>query len=133
MLETTPFQNAALALLGPRGFTTDPELLSPWLTDWRGRYSGAALALASPATTDEVAALARLCVEHGVPIVPQGGNSGMSGGATPDASGTALLLSLRRMNAVRHFDGDARQITVEAGWCCKRCTILRRNMICASL
>ncbi len=110
-----PFLAEALALLGPRGFTTDAELVTPWLTDWRGRYSGAALALASPATTEEVATLVRLCATHGVPIVPQGGNSGMSGGATPDDSGTALLLSLRRMNAVRHFDGDARQITVEAG------------------
>src|SRR5690606_33036422 len=97
-------------LLGARGLTRDPELMQPWLTDWRGRYSGAALALASPASTQEVAALLGLCASHGVPIVPQGGNSGMSGGATPDESGEALLLSLRRMNAIRKLDAGARDV-----------------------
>ncbi|MFC0203709.1 FAD-binding oxidoreductase [Novosphingobium soli] len=111
----SPFLDEAAALLGPRGLTTDPELVGPWLTDWRGRYSGKACALASPADAAELSALVRLCVDHGVPIVPQGGNSGMSGGATPDASGTALLLSLRRMNAIRAIDGEARRVTCEAG------------------
>jgi FAD/FMN-containing dehydrogenase len=116
MTDTQAFLTAAAALLGPRGLTRDADLVTPWLTDWRGRYTGAALALASPASTDEVAALVRLCAEHGVPIVPQGGNSGMSGGATPDASGTALLLSLRRMSDVRSFDHAAQAITCEAGF-----------------
>lgn len=106
----------AAEVLGPRGLTTDPDLLAPWLTDWRGRYTGRALALASPATTQEVSAIVALCARHRVAIVPQGGNSGMSGGATPDDSGHALLLSLRRMNAVRAFDVEARQITCEAGF-----------------
>ncbi|WP_395327181.1 FAD-binding oxidoreductase [Novosphingobium sp. BL-8H] len=109
------FLSEAGALLGPRGLTTDADLLAPWLTDWRGRFTGKALAMASPATTEELSALARLCTRHGIAIVPQGGNSGMSGGATPDESGHALLLSLRRMSAVRHFDVEARQITCEAG------------------
>lgn len=109
------FMDEAAALLGPRGLTRDADLLAPWLTDWRGRFTGAALALASPASTAEVAALVRLCRAHGVGIVPQGGNSGMSGGATPDGSGTALLLSLRRMNAIRAIDPAARQATCEAG------------------
>ena len=82
----------AQAILGERGLTRDAELMEPWLTDWRGRYRGKAIALASPANTAEVAALVALCARHRVPIVPQGGNSGMSGGATPDASDTALLL-----------------------------------------
>ena len=102
-------------LLGPRGFTVDPELVEPWLTDWRGRFTGRTLGLASPASTDEVAALVRLCHEHHVPIVPQGGNSGMSGGATPDDSGTTLLLSMRRMDAIRSLDTKAREIVCEAG------------------
>lgn len=102
-------------LLGPRGLTNDSERMDTWLTDWRGRYTGKALALASPASTDEVAGLVRLCAAHGVPIVPQGGNSGMAGGATPDASGTALLLSLRRMDAIRSLDAEAGQIVCEAG------------------
>lgn len=109
------FTQTARALLGERGFTNDPDLLAPWLTDWRGRYHGRALGLASPSTTDEVAGLVRLCADHGVPIVPQGGNSGMSGGATPDASGTALLLSLRKLSSIRQLDSDSGLITCEAG------------------
>jgi FAD/FMN-containing dehydrogenase len=102
-------------LLGPRGMTRDPELVRPWLTDWRGRFTGHALALASPASTAEISALMALCAKHGVPIVPQGGNSGMSGGATPDESGSAIILSLRRMNAIRRLDAEAREVTCEAG------------------
>ena len=109
------FVDEAATLLGSRGFTQDPELIEPWLTDWRGRYTGAAVGLASPATTEEVSRLVGLCAKHGVPIVPQGGNSGMSGGATPDESGRALILSLRRMNAIRGLDEQSRQVTCEAG------------------
>ena len=109
------FLTAAAELLGARGFTRDPELMAPWLTDWRGRYTGQACALASPASTAEVAALIALCAHRGVAIVPQGGNSGMSGGATPDASGTALLLSLRRLDQIGPVDRAARQVTCGAG------------------
>ncbi|MAW89829.1 MAG: hydroxyacid dehydrogenase [Altererythrobacter sp.] len=109
------FSEAAAALLGDRGFTTDHDLLQPWLTDWRGRFTGKAIGMASPASTQEVAELVKLCADYGVPIVPQGGNSGMSGGATPDSSGNAVLLSLRRMDAFREFDVEARQITCDAG------------------
>ena len=115
MTDPAEFLREAEALLGPRGLTADPELLQPWLTDWRGRYTGQALALASPGSTAEVAGLVRLCARHGVAIVPQGGNSGMSGGATPDASGAQLLLSLRRMNAISPVDREARRVTCEAG------------------
>ena len=115
MRETDSFTKAAADLLGARGWTSDPELVTPWLTDWRGRFTGQALGLASPATTQDVASLVKLCSIHGVPIVPQGGNSGMSGGATPDESGEAIILSLRRMDTVRAFDVEARQITCEAG------------------
>lgn len=109
------FLAEAADLLGSRGLTRDPEIVRPWLTDWRGRFTGQALALASPASTAEVAALVALCAAHGVPIVPQGGNSGMSGGATPDESGSAIVLSLRRMNAIRRLDPEAREATCEAG------------------
>jgi len=109
------FLGALRALLGERGLTTDPQLMDTWLTDWRGRYTGRALALASPASTAEVAALVKLCAGHGVPIVPQGGNSGMAGGATPDASGQAILLSLRRMNAIRSLSAESGQAVCEAG------------------
>ncbi|WP_454796847.1 FAD-binding oxidoreductase [Novosphingobium lindaniclasticum] len=115
MTNTDSFLAEATALLGPRGLTTDADLLAPWLTDWRGRYTGSAVAMASPANVPELAELVKICARFGVPIVPQGGNSGMSGGATPDGSGTALLLSLRRMNAIRTLDVEARQVTCEAG------------------
>ncbi|QFT78190.1 FAD-binding oxidoreductase [Erythrobacter sp. THAF29] len=119
MSDTVSLQGTFLAeasdLLGEKGFSTDDEAISPWLTDWRGRYSGRAMALASPASTEEVAALVKLCARHGVPIVPQGGNSGMAGGATPDESGDAILLSLRRMDKIRSLDREAGQCVCEAG------------------
>ena len=101
--------------LGPKGFSTDREVLAPWLTDWRGKYHGKAAAMLSPATTAEVAAVVRLCAAEDAALVPQGGNSGMVGGATPDASGDQLLLSLRRMNRVREIDVPARILVAEAG------------------
>lgn len=109
------FLAAAAALLGARGLTREPDTMAPWLTDWRGRFTGRALALASPADASEVAALVRLCAAHGVKIVPQGGNSGMSGGATPDASGDQLLLSLRRFDTLGAIDQAARQVVCGAG------------------
>ncbi|MFA7604290.1 MAG: FAD-binding oxidoreductase [Novosphingobium sp.] len=115
MTASDTFLAEAAALLGARGLTSDPDLMAPWLTDWRGRFTGRALALASPADTAQVAALVKLCARHGVPIVPQGGNSGMSGGATPDEGGGSLLLSLRRMAAVRDLDTEGRKATCEAG------------------
>jgi len=115
MMTSNVFLDEAAAILGPRGLTRDAELVSPWLTDWRGRYTGKACAMASPASTEELAQLVKLCAAHGVPIVPQGGNSGMSGGATPDETGNAILLSMRRMNAIREIDVEARRVTCEAG------------------
>src|SRR5262245_23059966 len=115
MTANETFLAEATARLGPRGLTRDPDLLEPWLTDWRGRFTGHAVAMASPASTEEVAALVTLCAQHRVPIVPQGGNSGMAGGATPDESGRSLLLSLRRLNAVRELDAEGRKVTCEAG------------------
>lgn len=110
-----PFLAEAAGLLGPRGLTCDPQLMEPWLTDWRGRYNGAARGLASPGSTLELAALVKICARYRVPIVPQGGNSGMSGGATPDSSGAALLVSLRRMNAIRALTPQTGTALCEAG------------------
>jgi FAD/FMN-containing dehydrogenase len=101
--------------LGSRGFTRERADLEPWLTDWRGRWHGRAAALVSPATTEEVRYIVSRCAEAGVALVPQGGNSSMVGGATPDASGGALLVSLRRMNRVRSLSPDDNSLTVEAG------------------
>ncbi|MFA7587394.1 MAG: FAD-binding oxidoreductase, partial [Novosphingobium sp.] len=115
MTDTDSFLAEAEAVLGPRGLIRDPDLVTPWLTDWRGRFSGRARAMAAPASTQQLSALMKLCAARGVPVVPQGGNSGMCGGATPDDSGNALLLSLRRMNAIRAIDANTRKVTCEAG------------------
>ena len=91
----------ALDRFGPKTVVTDQSDIEPWLTDWRGRWHGATPAMLQPASTAEVAALVTLAAQHRVALVPQGGNSGMVGGATPPADGSALLISLRRMNAIR--------------------------------
>lgn len=91
------------------------EAAAPFLVDWRGRYRGEALAVVRPGTTDEVAAVMRLCAEHRIPVVPVGGNTGLCGGATPDESGRAVVVSLGRLNRVRAIDTDNDTITAEAG------------------
>ncbi len=91
------------------------EATAPFLTDWRGRYSGAARAVVLPGTTDEVAAIVSLCARHGIPIVPQGGNTGLCGAATPDESGSAIVLCTRRLSAVLAVDTENDTITVQAG------------------
>ena len=94
---------------------TDPSEMQPFVTDWRKRWHGKALAVAQPDTTEDVATIVRWCVTHNVPIVPQGGNTGMSGACVPDESGNAIVLSLTRMNRVRDVDVLNNTMTVEAG------------------
>jgi FAD/FMN-containing dehydrogenase len=103
------------ARLGPRGFTRDEDDMAPWLTDWRGRYHGRAAALVSPASAADVREVVTACAQAGVGIVPQGGNSSMVGGATPPAQGGVLLLSLRRMNAIRTVSAEDNVLVAEAG------------------
>lgn len=86
-----------------------------YVLDWRRRYRGSALAVIRPGSTQEVASAVKLCAHHGVPLVPQGGNTGLCGGATPDDSGTAIVLSTARLTAIRGLDPDNDTITVEAG------------------
>ena len=102
-------------LLGPKGFTTDPAEMAPWLEDWRKRFHGAAAAMVSPASTAEVAEIVRACAEERVPLVPQGGNTSMVGGAVPTPAGDAVLLSLRRMNRIRAISADTGIGVAEAG------------------
>src|SRR5690242_17616434 len=94
--------------LGSKGVMTDPADIAPWVTDWRGRAHGSAPAILAPSSTEDVAKIVALAVEHRVPLVPQGGNTGMSAGATPPADGSAVLLSMRRMNRIRSIDPDER-------------------------
>lgn len=86
-----------------------------FLTDWRRRVTGRALAVIKPAHTEEVSRLVKLCVEHRVPIVPQGGNTGLVLGSVPDQSGQAIVLSLTRLNRIRSVDLLNDTLTVEAG------------------
>ena len=92
--------------------TTD---LSAWENDWRKRAQGRALAIVRPGNTPEVAAVVKACVAAGTSIVPQGGNTGLVVGSVPDDTGTQVVLSLGRMQAVRSLDADNLTITVEAG------------------
>jgi len=91
------------------------EQAQPYLVDWRGRYKGAARAVVRPGTTAEVAAVVKCCVAHQVPVVTVGGNTGLCGGATPDESGTAVVLATNRLNRIREIDTDNDTMTVEAG------------------
>ncbi|XAH23821.1 FAD-binding oxidoreductase [Xylophilus sp. GW821-FHT01B05] len=109
-----PFLEQLRAILGAAHVLTGDDAAG-YLTDQHRRLTGRALAVARPADTAQVAQVVRLCREHRVPIVPQGGNTGLAGAATPDASGQALLLSLTRLNRVRAIDTDNDTITVEAG------------------
>src|SRR3954469_1969960 len=101
--------------LGPKAIITDRAEIEPWLTDWRGREHGSESAILAPASTEEVASIVDLAAKHRVPLVPQGGNTGMAAGATPPADGSALILSLRRMNNIRALSADNRLAVAEAG------------------
>jgi FAD/FMN-containing dehydrogenase len=101
--------------LGPKAVITDPKEIEPWVTDWRGRVHGAAPAILAPSSTEEVVEIVKLAADHRVPLVPQGGNTGMSAGATPPADGSAVLLSMRRMNRIRSISAENRLAVAEAG------------------
>jgi D-lactate dehydrogenase (cytochrome) len=105
------------ALLGPAGVLDDEASMAPFLVEWRGLYRSRASMVLLPASTEEAAAVVRLCTERGVGIVPQGGNTGLVGGGvardTPEHP--QVLLSARRMNAIRELDPDNYTITAEAG------------------
>ena len=89
------------ARFGAKAALTEPGAIAPWLTDWRGRWHGASPALLQPDSLEAVAAIIGIAHDSGVSLTPQGGNSSMVGGATPPSDGSALILSLRRLNTVR--------------------------------
>jgi FAD/FMN-containing dehydrogenase len=113
--EQEAFVLALHSKLGPKVVITDPAQLAPWISDWRGRVHGAAPAMLAPASTEEVAEIVRMAAQYRVPLVPQGGNTGMAAGATPPGDGSALLLSMRRMNRIRSISADDRLAVAEAG------------------
>lgn len=101
--------------LGPKGVITDPQDIAPWLIDWRGRFHGQTPAILAPSSTAEVSMIVARASEAGVPLVPQGGNTSMVGGATPPEDGSALILSMRRMNRIRQLDPVGNLAIAEAG------------------
>jgi FAD/FMN-containing dehydrogenase len=101
-------------IVGAPNVMTEGDLTA-WVQDWRRRETGKALAVVRPGSTAEVAAVVKACAAARVSMVPQGGNTGMVVGSTPDASGTQVVLSLTRMNKVRTLDAGNLTVTVEAG------------------
>jgi FAD/FMN-containing dehydrogenase len=102
-------------IVGRAHVVTDPDLMAGNLVEPRGLYRGKALALVRPAATEEVARIVALCHRLSVPLTPQGGNTGLVGGQTPDSSGKEIILSLQRMNRLREVDAEANVMVAEAG------------------
>jgi D-lactate dehydrogenase (cytochrome) len=102
-------------LLGPDACLDTPDAVEPYLEDFRRLFRGSTRLVALPASTADVAGVLAICNEAGIGVVPHGGNTSYCGGATPDASGTQIVLALRRMNRVREIDPANFSITVEAG------------------
>jgi FAD/FMN-containing dehydrogenase len=88
---------------------------APFLTDWSKRFTGTALAVLKPKNTNEVAALVTLCQSENTAIVPQGGNTGLCGGATPGKYNDCVVMSTTRLNQIRELDPQNSTITLEAG------------------
>jgi FAD/FMN-containing dehydrogenase len=115
MTSTPSLSDRLSSLVGAAHVLTDPADIAPFVTDWRGRYRGAAQCVVRPANTAEVAAVVKACVEVGVAIVPQGGNTSLCGAATPDGEGRAVVISLSRLNRIVSVDPQNNTISVEAG------------------
>ena len=104
-----------VSMLGIKAVLHHDDDTALFLSDWHSRYHGKAYAVALPETTDQVSALLAYADKHNIIVVPQGGNTGFMGGATPDDAGNSILLSLRRMNRIREIDATNMSMTVEAG------------------
>ena len=102
------------SIVGAAHVLTEGDLTA-WELDWRKREHGRALAVVRPGSTEQVAEVVKACANAGVSMVPQGGNTGMVVGSTPDASGTQVVLSLTRMHQIRKLDAGNLTITVDAG------------------
>jgi D-lactate dehydrogenase (cytochrome) len=112
---THDFLTSVAAIVGPHGLLTESSDMASYLEERRGLFHGRARAIVRPGSTAEVAAVVRLCSEQGIGIVPQGGNTGLCGGAAPGGSGTEIILNLSRLNKIRQFDPVNFTMTAEAG------------------
>lgn len=102
-------------IVGPGGWTNDPDDLEPHLTEWRGAVRGETSIMVSPSEVNQVSEIVKACAAAGTAVVPQGGNTGLCAGAVPDTSGDQVLLSLSRLNRIRDIRPDDFSIVVEAG------------------
>jgi FAD/FMN-containing dehydrogenase len=109
------FIQKLIDILGTSGVITDPRDTKPYLTDWRGIFHGTALAIVFPKTTADVQLVVQLCIEHDIAIIPQGGNTNLTGSSTPEPVGQQIVLSLKRLNQIRSIDLENQAMTVEAG------------------
>ncbi|MGQ4879962.1 FAD-binding oxidoreductase [Billgrantia sp. LNSP4103-1] len=114
-MERNDFLEALGARLGERGLLREPEGMARYVADWAGDRLGMPLAVARPASPEEVAATVRLCRDHGIAMVPQGGHSGLVAGALPAVEGNELVISLERMNRIRSVDPISFTMSVDAG------------------
>ncbi|MBO4789417.1 MAG: FAD-binding oxidoreductase, partial [Oxalobacter sp.] len=111
----TPFLAACEKTIGTDAVLKDPQLMLPYLTDVRKRFTGKAMAVLFPKSTQEVSLLMGLCTQYRVNVVPQGGNTGTVLGSVPDKTGHAVVISLKRMNHILGVDPENLTMTVEAG------------------
>ena len=108
------WQKSLAQIVGANHVLTDADA-KPFLTDWRGKFSGQAKAVVRPKNTQEVAAVVKWCYSHQIPIIPQGGNTSLVGGAVPNQSGDGIVLLMTRMNQIDETDLDNDTITLGAG------------------
>jgi len=114
-MDAPTLQHRLARIVGAQHVLVDEADTAPYATDFRKRYFGRARAVVRPGSTTEVAEVVALCAETRTPIVPQGGNTSLCGAATPDTSGTQLVVNLSRMNRIRALDPVNNTVTVEAG------------------
>ena len=115
MPDTTRLLDRIRAVVGDRGLLTEATDTAPYAQDWRKLYQGRTRAVIRPANTEELADVVRLCAQAGTPIVPQGGNTSMVGGAVPNEDNSELVLSTARLNRIRDLDPVDMTLTIEAG------------------
>jgi FAD/FMN-containing dehydrogenase len=108
-------ESALIGSVGAAHVLTDPELRAPYETDWTRRFTGRARAVVRPADTEQVAAVVRACADHHVPVVTQGGNTGLVGGSVPRGDGDHVVLSTRRLDSGREVDVARREVVAGAG------------------
>ena len=112
---SAPLLSALARIVGPEHVVVDPQLIEPYVIDWTRRWRGSAIAVVRPGTTDEVAAVVRACVDAGISIQVQGGNTGLVGGSIPAIEGSTVVVSTRRLQRLDPVDDVSGQVTVGSG------------------